>query len=491
MDKDKILLLPKAIEQLGGRQSSSYDAASEIDPSKHKIFDPHLRPKKMVSKPVLDADGKPKKNEKGAIITTSTPVEPSRIALPLQQIIVTRRVAFMNLGKVKLFAEPADKGQERAFALLQRLRENNKLTFKENEVARILNEELQVAKLWYSTVTENADHWGGLSAAKIDFRVQILAPSKGDTLLPVFNNQGKMTYFGRGYEITEGADDIFNALRVDGGLDKKVQCLDIYSDKLIYKFKKGGDSGGDWVLAEAPIENPYGKIPAIYLGKDNPIWAVVQVIIERIETALSDLADANSYNASPLLAFLNVKNAQAQEKGEQGKAVSISGDKADVKYVTWDQVINAVEFEINSLVNFVYSLTQTPDISFEAMKELGAKSGVAFDRVFLDAHLAARNDIEGGYGESIQRDISLQKALIASMDTQVAPSIKSLSVTFEVPHFKLEDLEADVDLAIKAKGANLISGETAMGISGLVTNVQDEIKRIASEARERGREDDE
>lgn len=484
MDKEKAKQLPQLVESLGSRATPDYDVEADINPSKHKINDIVLRPKKKVVKPVIGKDGKPEKHANGDIKTTTKRVDPSRIALPLQQIIVTRRVAFMNLGKVKLFSEPKDENQEKALALLQLLRENNKLAFKETEFAKTLNEELQVAKLWYSVATKDASHWGGLSPAKVDFRMQILSPSRGDTLLPVFDNKGKMTYFGRGYEILEGSDDLFTLIG-DGSTDvKKVQCLDIYSDEFIYRFKKGGDSGGDWVFAANPEANTYGKIPVIYQGKKNPIWAVVQVVIERIETALSDLADANSYNASPLLAFLNVKGAQAQEKGEQGKAVEITGDKADVKYVTWDQVINAVEFEINTLVNFVFSLTQTPNISFEEMKNLGTLSGVAFDRVFIDAHLAAQADVEGGYGESIQRDINLQKVLISSSYPAIKPAMQSLSVTFEVPRFKLEDLDADVDLAIKAKSGGLVSGETAMGISGLVTNVQDEIKRIIKEKKE-------
>src|SRR5690606_3924182 len=155
------------------------------------------------------------------------------------------------------------------------------------------------------------------------------------------------------------------------------------------------------------------------------------------------------YNASPLLAFLNVDGAQGQQKGEQGKTVALKGEKADVKYVTWDQVINAVEFEVGQLVNFIYSLTQTPNISFEEMKEMGDLSGVAFDRIFLDAHLAARTEIEGGYGELIQRGINLEKSLLASMEVSLRGAFGDLSVTFEAPHFKLEDVDADVSLAIK------------------------------------------
>lgn len=473
---------PAIIEAIGNKAKPSYDTNVEIDPKEHAIYNEAKRPRKKVVKPVVGPDGKQLMDADNKPRTTTEYIDPTRLSLSMQEIIVTRRVAFMNLGRVKLFAEPAGEQQERAYNLLNRLRENNKVGFKESEIATILNKELQAAKLYYSVDTKDASHWGGLSSVKKDFKLQILSPSKGDNLLPVFNSRGELVYFGRGYKRTPDLLEVMAQGGSEFDATKEIECLDIYSAEKLYRFEKGegvaGElSGGGWTLVGS-VDLPYGKLPIIYYSKDKPIWANVQPLIERLETCLSDLSDANSYNASPLLAFLNVKGAQAQAKGEQGKAVSIEGDKADVKYVTWDQVINAVEFEVGQLVNFIYSLTQTPNISFEEMKELGDLSGVAFDRIFIDAHLAARTEIEGGYGELIQRGINLEKALLASMEVSLRSAFGDLSVTFEAPHFKLEDVDADVSLAIKAKDGGLISQETAIGISGLVTNVQEEIERI-------------
>jgi len=471
---------PQLIEQWGKKAQPTYNTKPEIKPKEHAIYDELTRKKKAITKKVPGADGKPLMQADGATPQTRTEyVDPARLSLSLQDIIVTRRVAFMNLGKVKLFAEPKGAQEERAFALLQRVRENNKVGFKESEIASHLHRELQCAKLWYSVDTEDASHWGEFSQVKKNFRMQILAPSKGDTLLPVFDNRGDLVYFGRGYEIDKGSAEGVSQLTVT---EEKIKCLDVYSKEKLYRFQQGsgiGDGSG-WLLVDT-VALPYRKIPVIYYSRQEPIWANVQPLIERLETVISNFADTNDYHASPTLVFKGATGAQAQEKGESGKAVLLTGEHADAKYVTWDQSVAAVELEIDTLVNFIYSLTQTPNISFEEMKALGDLSGVAFDRVFIDAHLASRREIEGGYGECIQRDINLQKALLASMDTGIAPAMQSLSVTFEAPHFKLEDLDADVDLAIKAKDGGLISVETAMGISGLVTNVQDEQAKIKEE----------
>ena len=470
---------PQIIEEMGKKAAPTYEVKLEINPDDHAIHDEQKRKKKAIVKKVMGADGKPVMMADGVTPSTQTTyIDPARLSLSLQDIIVTRRVAFMNLGKVKLFSEPQGQQEERAFSLLQRLRENNKVAFKESELANLMNRELQAAKLWYSVDTADASHWGGYSAVKKNFKVQILAPSKGDTLLPVFDNHGDLVYFGRGYEIeAQGSSE-------NGG-DDKIKCLDVYSQDKLHRFQQGGGSGAGegWTLIDT-VDLPYSKIPVIYYSKDRPIWANVQPLIERLETVISNFADTNDYHASPTLIFKGATGAQAQEKGESGKAVLLTGEHADAKYVTWDQSVDAVKLEIDTLINFIYSLTQTPNISFEEMKALGNLSGVAFDRVFIDAHLASRREIEGGYGELIQRGINLEKALLASMDTSVSGAMQTLSVTFEAPHFQLEDLDADVGLAIKAKDGGLISVETAMGISGLVTNVQDEMDRMKGEGSE-------
>ncbi|MCW8314201.1 phage portal protein [Sphingobacterium sp. InxBP1] len=482
---------PKVIEELGKESTPAYDVKKETDIKEHNIYDEQLRKRKEVKKKVIGSDGKPVMQADGKTPTLTTIyVDPARLPLALQEIIVTRRVAFMNLGKARLYAEPDGNDQERAFNLLQRLRENNKVGYKESEIAKLLNKELQVAKLWYSKEALDASHWGGYSTVTKDFKMQILAPSKGDTLLPVFDANGDLTYFGRQYDRRKSLEEL--AGDTGGGGDKTVKCFDIYSADRLLKFEQGGSGGsgggeGGWTLV-ATVDLPYKKLPIIYYSKDTPIWANVQPLIERLETVISNFADTNDYHASPTLVFKGAAGAEAQEKGESGKAVLLTGDHADAKYVTWDQSVEAVELEIDTLVNFIYSLTQTPNISFEEMKALGDLSGVAFDRVFIDAHLAASNEIDGGYGELLQRSVNLEKALLASMDTGLTAALQELAVTVEVPRFKLDDLDADVDLAIKAKEAGLTSLETAMGISGLVTNVQDEMAKIKAEGSAAGAE---
>src|SRR5690606_2580655 len=176
--------------------------------------------------------------------------------------------------------------------------------------------------------------------------------------------------------------------------DLEDERFDIYSKTHIYKFRKAraGESvvstenNNGWVLDGTPFAHSYGKIPIIYYSKPAPPWASVQHVIERIETLLSNFGDTNDYHASPVFVMMGNVGAKMLEKGEQGKSLQITGDKADAKYVTWEQATEAVKLELDTLVDFAFTCTQTPQMSMEDLKGLGAASGVAYDRIFIDAH---------------------------------------------------------------------------------------------------------
>jgi len=187
--------------------------------------------------------------------------------------------------------------------------------------------------------------------------------------------------------------------------------------------------------------------------------------------------------------FGNV-GAKMLEKGEQGKSLQITGDKADAKYVTWDQATDAIKMELDTLMNFVFTCTQTPQMAMDDLKGLGALSGVAFDRVFMDAHLAARDEIDGEYGMSTQRDINLQIAFCGAIDTSLIPATKSLTIGFDIPLYRINDDAETVGLLQKAAGgAKVISQKTAIEYSPLTKNAEEELKHIQEEEAEQAKLD--
>lgn len=472
-------MLPQIVEAVGKNLKPSYKTAKEeYDVLEHDVF--------------IDKKNKrPRKKKKDGEL-----VEVNRIGLPLQKLIVNRRVAFMNVGAVQLEANPKTDDEQRLYDMVMKIREDVKIEFIEDEIATRMLSELQVAKLWYSEQVDTS-YWGELSSrGKFRMRCQILSPEKGDTLLPVFDSLGNLIYFGRLYESTRSFEDLLADETLIGGYaETKDKRFDIYSKSHIYKFRQArqgeaiistqGNNG--WIIEKA-IPHAYGKIPVIYYSKPSPPWADVQHAISRLETVVSNFADTNDYHASPTLVFIGEVGAKMLDKGEQGKAVEIrpktNTTKADVKYVTWEHAPESIRLEIETLSNFIFTCTQTPQMSMEDMKGLGAISGVAYDRIFTDAHLAAKKELKGEYGMGTQRDINLQKAFCAAIDTTLTSASKSLDIKYDIPLFRINDDAETISTLDKAHKGGMLSQKTMVEYSPLTKNAEEELAQIQKEKKE-------
>ncbi|MDM8174778.1 phage portal protein [Olivibacter sp. 47] len=471
--------LPLIVETVGRSVEPSYSTAKqEYDVTQHDVFKEAI-------------DKRPKKKKKDG-----TYQEVNRIGIPFQKLIVDRRVSFMNVGKIQLEANPKDETEQRLYDMVKFIRDDNMIELIEKEVARRMLYELQVAKLWYSQPVESG-YYGDLvkKGGRFRMRCKILSPELGDTLLPVFDDYGKLIYFGRLYEATRSYSDLVgSADLINGYGDNKDQRFDIYSSTHIYKFRQAragetivsttGNNNG-WII-ESVKPHSYGKIPVTYYSKPTPPWADVQSAIARLETVISNFADTNDYHASPTLVFIGNVKAEMLKKGETGKAVEIkpvgNDSKADVKYVTWEHAPESIKLEIEQLTQFIFTCTRTPQMSKEDMKGLGSLSGVAFDRVFMDAHQAAQDEIDGEYGRGTQRDINLQIAFAAAIDTTLSVAAKSMQIKYDIPLYRINDDAETVSLLQKASGgAKILSQRTAIEYSPLTKNSDDELKLIEQE----------
>lgn len=463
------LKLPTIVEALGKVVSPDYgDAEKEYDVRQHAVFDPVERPDRT------KRDGK------------KVPV--NRIALPLQKLIVNRRVAFMNVGAIKLEANPEGADQERLYDMVKKIREDNKMDFIENDVATRLLSELQVAKLWYSTPAAEG-YWGDLSKqGKFRMKCDVLSPRKGDGLLPVFDRYGDLIYFGRTYETTVDISALAGTDQVDA--TAKDKRFDIYTATHIYQFRQprqgeaAPEGGGEWLL-EAAKPHSYGKIPVIYYGRPLPPWADVQHAISRLETVLSNFGDTNDYHGSPTLVFLGEVATELPEKGEPGKAVQVTPahdtTMADVKYVTWEHAPESIKLEIDTLAQYIFTCTQTPQMSMEDMKELGNVSGVAYDRIFMDAHLAARAEIMGEYGMGTRREINFLKSACAAIDRTLEKAARELDIMFDIPLFRINDDKEQIENIAAAINAGILSKQTALQFFPWISDAEEEWKRLLEE----------
>lgn len=132
------------------------------------------------------------------------------------------------------------------------------------------------------------------------------------------------------------------------------------------------------------------------------------------------------------------------EDGEDGK-------EADLRYVTWDKAPEAIKLEIDTLTDLIYTITQTPNLSLKELRQLGDISGVAFDRMLIDAHLKAKDFQNGMYGEGIQRRLNF--LLSAGIETQTGlEGARDMEIGAEFTLYRIDDINSRIETAMKANG---------------------------------------
>lgn len=428
----------------------------QYDPRGHRIFDISERPDKAVR----GTDGQIERFEKVA-----------RIALPLQQVIVERAVAFLFGHPVQVTCATDSDGQAGAFEAVRRTLTDNKINSLNRRLARTILWETEAAELWYP-VPENG-FWArvgrnerfsfvGQTPSQYKLRVSLLSPSQGDGLFPLFDHYGDMTAFSRRYAT------------VETGVEK--EYFETYTDQEIVRFER--QEKGSWALVERR-ENILGKIPVVYGRQEKSEWADVQPLIERLEKLLSNFADTNDYHASPKI-FVTGEIRGFARKGETGAIIEGEANST-AQYLSWQQAPESVRLEISTLLSMIYSTTQTPDISFDSVKGLANLSGVALRMLFLDAHLKVQNKGEL-FGQYLERRMNLIRRYLGVLNNALEPYIDQIEVSQRIEPFMVDDRSAMIQaLNLANGGRELISQRTAVRLAGLSEDPEGEYDRIVTE----------
>lgn len=426
----------------------------EFNPEKHKVNNKTYRK----DKPIMIPDPSGATKDDGSPVMTSTMEKVNRIAIPMQKLITIRSNAFLTSGGVSFKSKPEGAQEEKALERFKEIWKNNKCYYRNSEIGKAIYSETECAEIWYTRKT---------SETEFEIKCNIYKPSDGYDLIPVFDNNRDMIAFGLGYKSNKG--------------DQKIENLDVYTQDKLYKYEA---VNGKWALASGegvinPVPLLYGKLPVVYYSTKRAIWTDVQPIIERLENLISNFGDTNDYNSSPILAAMGeIKGFSA--KGESGKVVELNSG-ADLKYVSWDHAPESIKLEIMTLIDFIYTCTQTPNISFEQMKGLGAVSGVAFERIMIDAHLKAKDMQNGIYGEGIQRRCNFLISAIANLYAD-CKGAQTLDITPVFELFKIDDKVEKVDMLLKANGGKpLMSHKDSITEYGGTDDIEKTYEEIKSE----------
>jgi len=450
-----------ALQLLKPRFKKTLDETeAEYDVYRHSVMDALKRKKKRVkikTDKVDPATGEP--------LYKTKQVEVCRIAVPMQKLLVERTAGFL-LGRPVEYSLDSDESDNKQvqdlFNEVKKVFKHNKLQYFDKELARRVFRGREAAELWNFVPDAN-----GKPAYEI--RVRLLSPLLGDRLLPHFDDYGRMDGFCRCYK----------TMNIHG---KWIEHIDVYTETLVYKYET--EASGAVVSLTAALPHGFKRLPVVYYRQEKTEWDDVQIAIERIETLLSNWGDTNDYFGSPSYFFKGTLKGFA-EKGEQGKVYQGEGDSTDMKVLSWDSSPNSVAGELAQLVNIVFSYTQTADISFASMKQLGSNtSGVAMKLMFTDPFMKA-DDKQELFGQNFERRFNIVKDGISQRDglPESVTEATYCKPQFS-PYLPENELEEIQMLNLSTNGASTMSQKTAVRLNPKVANKDEEIKNLEEEAAE-------
>lgn len=419
----------------------------QYDPKGHDVNDPAIREDREVvveTEEEIGPDGQPKTTERKERVLVN------RIAHPFQKDIVDKAVAFLCGNPVELDANPKNDVEERMLAALREVWLDNKLDYRNMDIATVIKSETQAAEIWYKVPKD-----GGYK-----LRLKIIAASTGDKLYPVFDTLGDMVAFGREYKIKDGKQTI--------------DRFDLYTEKVTYK---GTREQTGWTYKEEYIKPQ--KIPVIYGRQEIPDWLDVQPLINRYEESTSNHADTNDKHTDPSV-VLKGEILQQDKKGKYGGQVFNVNADGDAHYMAWDHVVTSTELEQKTLKSGILYFSSTPETTMEQMSALGNYSGIALKMLFLSAHMKAAKAAAGYFGEYIQRRINYLKAALATLDITLAPAV-NMQITPKFEYFLPKDDVEKINLLTTAKQGGILSQETAVMQNPIVEDPVAELEKIKTE----------
>lgn len=467
-----------AINELkNGRTTSTPEAEQylkELNPATHDVMDAAKRKDKWVKVDVSDETDVTEEDEtKTKKIVTGKDGEQqhlriervARVALAIQKLIVKRAVAFTFGNPVTLNAEPEEGTKEsEVLRAVQRVLFETKSRTINRKIARSIFSSTEAAELWYPVEVPTTKY--GFKS-KFKLRVAVFSPLNGDKLYPYFDETGDMLAFSREYVIKDNKG-------------KTTTYFETYTDTDIRKWEQ---TTAGWVMLDGyPKQNQIGKIPVIYGSQPAVEWADVQNLIDRLEKLLSNFADTNDYHASPKIVTKGDILGWAK-KGEAGAVIEMD-ENGSAEYLSWAQAPESVKLEIETLLRFIYTITQTPDISFDSVKGISAVSGVALKLLFMDAHLKVQDKMEI-FDDYLQRRLAIIQAFLKQMNAgakDFVAACDSLIIEPEIVPFMIEDEASKVNLILAAAGQKaIISRKTAVQTLGWVKDSDAEIEQIEAE----------
>jgi SPP1 family phage portal protein len=263
---------------------------------------------------------------------------------------------------------------------------------------------------------------------------------------------------------------------------KEVKNAWVYTKENVMKLS---DASGSFTM-DTDEAHGFSKIPIVYVEQKFPEWYDVQEMIDRLEVALSKLGDSNDYTSKPILKIYG-DVVGAPDKDDEGKAMQFPAksvntegklEYGDAEYLESANNPASSKLELDRLEDYIYTITSTPNLSFDNVKGLGNVSGVALKMLFMDAIIKAKSN-EPENRTMVERIINV---MVSAIVTTLLPNTKNLASNtyFEVQFNSIipDDLASTIEILTKATESNIMSRKTAVQTLGFVDDVDEELAMI-------------
>jgi len=226
----------------------------------------------------------------------------------------------------------------------------------------------------------------------------------------------------------------------------------------------------------------------VYVSQEQPEWFDVKDLIDRFEVAISKGGGANDRTAHPILAIIG-EIKSLPDANDDGKIINLTKKvddngnliQSEAKFLESSGGNESHKNELELIWKLIFSISQTPDLSFDNLKGLGNVSGVALKLMFLDAIIKATMN-EGDNRTMIERIINI---ILSGIVTTTNTSMKTLAAElyYDINFNSIlpDDLASASDIIIKLKDAGLLSSESAIKMLDIVENPVDELEKIKQE----------
>lgn len=312
----------------------------------------------------------------------------------------------------------------------------------------------------------------GLKAAK-EIKTKLLDNTAG-VMTPYFDGNGNMILFMWEYQ-TKNLQE------------KTINNVQIWDENISYIIN---DADGTMKLI-SKLPHGFDRIPIVYVSQDQPEWFDVKELIDRFEVAISKGGGANDRTAHPILATYG-EILSLPDKDDDGKVINLAMKKDDDgKYVHGDAKFiessggnESHKNELELIWKLIFSISQTPDLSFDNLKSLGNVSGVALKLMFLDALIKAMSN-EGDNRTMIERILNiLMSGIVTTTNVSMKSQANELYYDINFNSILPDDLQSAADIIKGLKEAGLLSTETSIKMLNMVENPTEELEKIKSEKTE-------